>query len=109
MKGVPNWKLNSENQHTFNGISEKTDSLKMSTVKNHTFTFDFTCVDPLYCLLDNNNRSLGRLNNITGPREKQCTGAHTYTTTHRYKTVNVYTIKHIYIVLVFPTMSVFKP
>jgi hypothetical protein len=23
MEGVPNWKLNSENQHTFNGISEK--------------------------------------------------------------------------------------
>jgi hypothetical protein len=29
------------------------------------------------------------------------TGAHTYTTTHRNKTVNVYKIKHIYIVLVF--------
>jgi hypothetical protein len=29
--------------------------------------------------------------------EKQCTGAHTYATTHRNKTVNVYTIKHIYI------------
>jgi hypothetical protein len=40
MEGVPNRKLNSENQHTFNGISEKTDSLKMSTVKNPTFTFD---------------------------------------------------------------------
>jgi hypothetical protein len=23
MEGVPNWKLSSENQHTFNGISEK--------------------------------------------------------------------------------------
>ena len=42
MEGVPNWKLNSDNQHTFNGISEKTDSLKMSTVKNPTFTFDLT-------------------------------------------------------------------
>ena len=42
MEGVPNWKLNSENQHTFNGILEKTDSLKMSTVKNPTFTFDLT-------------------------------------------------------------------
>ena len=42
MEGVPNWKLNSENQHTFNGIKEKTDSLKMSTVKNPTFTFDLT-------------------------------------------------------------------
>ena len=40
MEGVPHLKLNSENQHTFNGISEKTDSLKMSTVKNPTFTFD---------------------------------------------------------------------
>ena len=42
MEVVPNWKLDSENQHTFNGISEKTDSLKMSTVKNPTFTFDIT-------------------------------------------------------------------
>jgi hypothetical protein len=42
MEGIPNWKLNSENQHTFNGISEKTDFLKMSTLKNHTFTFDLT-------------------------------------------------------------------
>ena len=42
MEGVPNWKLNSENQHTVNGILEKTDSLKMSTVKNPTFTFDLT-------------------------------------------------------------------
>jgi hypothetical protein len=40
MEGIPNWKLNSENQHTFNGISEKTDFLKMSTLKNPTFTFD---------------------------------------------------------------------
>jgi hypothetical protein len=32
MEAVPNWKLNSENQ----------DSLKMSTVKNPTFTFDLT-------------------------------------------------------------------
>ena len=42
MEVVPNWKLHSENQHTFNGASEKTDSLKMSTVKNPTFTFDIT-------------------------------------------------------------------
>ena len=42
MEGVPNWKLNSENQHTFNGISEKRDSPKMSTVTNPTFTFDLT-------------------------------------------------------------------
>jgi len=32
----------------------------------------------------------------------------TYTTTHRNKTVNVYKIKHIFIVLVLPTKSVFK-
>jgi hypothetical protein len=44
-----------------------------------------------------------------GPQQKQCTGAHTNTTTHRNKTVNVYKIKHVYIVLVFPTKSVFKP
>jgi hypothetical protein len=42
MEGVPNWRLNSENQHTFNGISEKRDSPKMSTVTNPTFTFDLT-------------------------------------------------------------------
>jgi hypothetical protein len=42
MEGVPNWKFNSENQHKVNGIYEKTDSLKMSTVKNPTFTFDLT-------------------------------------------------------------------
>jgi hypothetical protein len=42
MEMLPNWKLNSKNQHTFNGIYEKTDSLKMSTVKNSTFTFDLT-------------------------------------------------------------------
>jgi hypothetical protein len=50
----------------------------------------------------------GRLNSIITPREKQCTGAHIYTTTHRNKTVNVDKIKHIFIVLVFPTKSVFK-
>ena len=43
---------------------------------------------------------------IIGPREKQCTGAHTSTTTHRNKTVNVDKIKHIFIVLVLPTKSV---
>jgi hypothetical protein len=32
-----------------------------------------------------------------------------YLTTHRNKTVNVYKIKHIDIVLVFPTKLVFKP
>ena len=35
----------------------------------------------------------GRLNNITGSRSKQCTGAHAYTTTRRNKTVNVNKIK----------------
>jgi hypothetical protein len=42
MEGVPYWKLTSENQHTFNGIQEKTDSPKMSTVNNPTCTFDLT-------------------------------------------------------------------
>jgi hypothetical protein len=50
----------------------------------------------------------GHLNSIIGPWEKQCTGAHTYTTTHRNKTVNVDKIKHIFIVLVLPTKLVFK-
>jgi hypothetical protein len=48
----------------------------------------------------------GHLNSIIGPWEKQCT--HTYTTTHRNKTVNVDKIKHIFIVLVLPTKLVFK-
>ena len=48
MEGVPNWKLNSEKQHTFNGISEKTDSLKMSNVKNPTSTFDLTQIQVVY-------------------------------------------------------------
>ena len=30
-----------------------------------------------------------------GPRSKQCTGAHTYTNTHRNETVNVDKIKYI--------------
>ena len=45
---------------------------------------------------------------IIGPWAKQCTVALTYTTTHRNKTVNVDKIKHIIIVLVLPTKSVFK-
>jgi hypothetical protein len=43
-----------------------------------------------------------------GPRAKECTGAHTYTTTHRNKTVNVDKNKHVSIVLVLPIKSVFK-
>ena len=42
MGGVPYWKIITENQHTFNGTEEKTDSLKLSTLKNHTFAFDLT-------------------------------------------------------------------
>jgi hypothetical protein len=42
----------------------------------------------------------GRLNSIIDPREKQCTEVHTYTNTHRDKTVNVNKIKHIFIVFV---------
>jgi hypothetical protein len=44
----------------------------------------------------------GHLNNIIGHRAKQCTGAHTYTTTHINKTVNVDKMKYIFIVLVLP-------
>ena len=40
MEGVPNWDLTSENQHTFRGTEEKTDSIKWSTLKNPAFTFD---------------------------------------------------------------------
>ena len=51
MQGVPNWKLTSENQRTFNCIYEKTGSPKMSTVKNPTFTFDLTQIQvvPFQC------------------------------------------------------------
>ena len=41
-EGVPYWKIITENQHTFNGTEEKTDSLKLSSLKNHTFAFDLT-------------------------------------------------------------------
>ena len=50
----------------------------------------------------------GRLNNIIGPQEKQCTGVHTYTTTRRNKTLNVEKIKHEFIVSIFPKQSVFE-
>ena len=53
---------------------KKTDSLKMSTVKNPTFTFDFTCVDPLYCLLDNNNRSRAALTTSRAPGKSNALG-----------------------------------
>jgi hypothetical protein len=51
MEGVPNWKVTSENQHTFNCIQEKTGSPKMSTIKNPTFTFDLTQIQvvPFQC------------------------------------------------------------
>ena len=42
MEGVPNWKLTSENQHTFNGLSEKIVYLKLSILKNPTFTYALT-------------------------------------------------------------------
>ena len=48
----------------------------------------------------------GHLNNIISPRAKQYTGAHTYITTHT--TVNADKIKHIFIVLVLTTKSMFK-
>jgi hypothetical protein len=40
---------------------------------------------------------MDKLNSNIDPRAKQYTGAHTYTTTHRNKTVNVDKIKHNYI------------
>ena len=51
MEGVPNWKVTSENQHTFNCIQEKTGSPKMSIIKNPTFTFDLTQIQvvPFQC------------------------------------------------------------
>ena len=41
--------------------------------------------------------TLGRLNRIISLHAKQCTGAHTYATTRRNKTVNIDRIKHILI------------
>jgi len=48
------------------------------------------------------------LHTIILPREIPSTGASTYTTTHRNKNVIVDKIKHIFIVLVLPTKSIFK-
>ena len=57
------------------------------------------CVSHSYIV----SHSKGHLNNIIGPQAKQCIGAHTYTTTHRNKTVNVNKMKHTFIVLVLTT------
>ena len=40
MEGIPNWKLNSKNQHTFNGILEKTQSEDVYRQKSY-FHFRF--------------------------------------------------------------------
>ena len=48
------------------------------------------------------------ISSIIGPWAKQWTGVPTYTITHRNKTVNVDKIKHIFIVLVLQTKSVFR-
>ena len=45
---------------------------------------------------------------IIGLRVKQCTGVPTFTTNHRNKNVNADRIKHIFIVLILTTKSVFK-
>ena len=62
--------------------------------KHQRYRSIYICVDPLYCFLDHNNRSRATL---TASRVPGQSSAHTYTTTHRNKTVNVYKIKHIYI------------
>ena len=78
--------------------------------KSKVFPIHFTRVDPLYCFLDNSNRSRAVLTASLAPRKSSALGPiPTQPNTHRNKTVNVYKIKHIYIVLVFPTKSVFKP
>ena len=73
---------------------------------NVTVAF-YICRHSSYCFLDNNNRSRGVLTASRTPGKAMHLGP--YLTTHRNKTVNVYKIKHIDIVLVFPTKSVFKP
>jgi len=50
----------------------------------------------------------GRISSIIGTRAMQRTVVHSYTTTHRNKTVEIDKIKHILIVLVLPTKSMYK-
>ena len=73
---------------------------------NVTVAF-YICRHISYCFLDNNNRSRAVLTASRTPGKAMHLGP--YLTTHRNKTVNVYKIKHIDIVLVFPAKSVFKP
>jgi hypothetical protein len=58
----------------------------MSSIFCHFFPHYFDPVSRNSRLLTHCTQ--GRLNIITDPRAKQCTGAPTYTTTHRNKTVN---------------------
>jgi hypothetical protein len=62
----------------------------------------------LYCFLDDNNRSRAVLAVLRAPGKSSAPGPIPTQPPIGKKTVNVYKIKHIYIVLVFPTKSVFK-
>ena len=73
---------------------------------NVTVAF-YICRHSSYCFLDNNNRSGAVLTSSRTPGKAMHLDP--YLTTHRNKTVGVYNIKHIDIVLVFLTKSVFKP
>jgi hypothetical protein len=54
------------------------------------------------------NITQGHLNSIIDTGKVVHWGPYTYTTTHRNKTANMDNIKHIFIILIFPTKSVFK-
>ena len=49
---------------------------------------DVYCDEVCWCYLETDVYTQGRLNNIIGPRAKQCTEDPTYTTTHGNKNVN---------------------
>ena len=94
-------------------LSKKPESLKQKQIVIKTsiiVSFFFFSRALLY--YKNQSLSIGdtrdRLNSIIGPWSQLCTGVHTYTNTHRNKIVIVDKIKHIFIVLAIPTISVFK-
>ena len=75
---------------------------------NKNVTVAFNMCRNLYCFLDDNNRSRAVLTVSWAPGKSGAPGLTPTQPLIGKKTVNVYKIKHIYIVLVFPTKSVFK-
>ena len=75
---------------------------------NKNVTVAFNMCRNLYCFLDDNNRSRAVLTVSRVPGKSSAPGLTPTQPLIGKKTVNVYKIKHIYIILVFPTKSVFK-